>query len=298
MRADDLVVLLEIARCGTLVGAAATLGLNHATVSRRVSALEAELRAPVLVRGAQGCELTDLGRRLLAPCEQVESALAEARELVQSQARERELSGLVRIATTEAFAAYFLAPLLADLHRVNPELVVEVITQTRLSSYGVGADIEIGVGEPVVSRPGAQTLTDYRLGLYASRDYLRERGAPASVGDLARHSLVFYIEGLLRVEELDLLGRVTGGHQVAFGSTSVHVQAAATREGAGIGLLPAFVGEREPSLVRVLPSEVAITLRFSVALAPRRLRRPVAATVLQAIREMVAERREDLLPRW
>ncbi len=77
MRADDLVVLLEIARCGSLVGAASALGLNHATVSRRMSALEAELHAPVLVRGVQGCELTDLGHRLLRSCEQIESALTD-----------------------------------------------------------------------------------------------------------------------------------------------------------------------------------------------------------------------------
>jgi DNA-binding transcriptional LysR family regulator len=296
MRADDLVVLLEIARCGTLVGAAATLGLNHATISRRISALEAELRAPVIVRRVQGCELTDLGRRLLKSCELVETAPTDARDLVEAKPRERDLSGLVRVATTEAFAAHFVAPLLADLHRINSELVVEIITQTRLSAYGVGADIEIGVGEPVVSRPGAEKLTDYRLGLYASREYLQERGLPTCLDDLAHHSLVFYIEGLLRVEDLDLLSRFTGSHKVAFGSTSVHVQAAATRDGAGIGLLPAFVGEREPTLVRVLPSEVAITLEFTACLAPRRLRRPVAATVMQAIREMVADRQGDLMP--
>lgn len=298
MRADDLVILLEIARCGSLVGAASTLGLNHATISRRMAALEAELHAPLLVRRVQGCELTDLGHSLLSSCEQIESALAEVRDRVSTTPRERTLSGLVRIATTDAFGAYFLAPLLADLHRINTELIVELVTQTRLSAYGVGADIEIGVGEPVSGRPGAEKLTDYRLGLYASREYEQERGLPGSIDQLKHHSLVFYVESLLRVEDLDLLTRLAGSHKIAFGSTNVQAQTAATLAGAGIGLLPAFVGEPEPTLQRVLPSEVAPVLEFTACLAPRRLRRPAAATVLQAIREMVADRYHELMPQW
>ncbi len=95
-----------------------------------------------------------------------------------------------------------------------------------------------------------------------------------------------------------MLTKLTGNHKVTFGSTSVQAQTAATLAGAGIGLLPAFVAEREPTLQRVLPSDVAITLEFSACLAPRRLRRPAAATVLQAIREMVADRQSELMPQW
>lgn len=298
VRADDLVILLEIARCGSLAGAAGALGLNHATVSRRISALEAELRMAVLVRGTQGCELTELGERLLASCEQVEAALADVRDVVTTVPRDRSLSGLVRIATTEAFGARFIAPLMAELHRVNPELAVEIITQTRLSAHGVGADIEIGVGEPIVSRPGAEKLTDYRLGLYASAAYEAERGLPRTSSELAGHSLIYYIEGMLRVEELDVLSGLIGARAVTFGSTSVQAQTAATVAGAGIGLLPAFVAEQEPALRRVLPGEFSVTLAFSACLAARRLRRPATVTVMQAIRDMVADRQQELLPQW
>jgi DNA-binding transcriptional LysR family regulator len=298
MRADDLVTLLEIARCGSLVGAASALGLTHSTVSRRMSALESELHGAVIVRRVNGCELTDLGKHLLKACEQVEAALTEVRDLASTPPDERQLRGLVRIATTEAFGTRFVAPLMADLHRINSELFVELITGTRLSAYGVGADIEIGVGEPVLSKPGAEKLTDYRLGLYASEEYAEERGLPRTTADLADHSLIYYVEGLLRVEELDLLNRIMGDHRVAIGSTCVHAQVAATLAGAGIGLLPAFVGDRIPCLHRVLAPEVAITLTFSACLAPRRLRRPAAATVMQAIREMVAERHDELMPDW
>ncbi|WP_182358152.1 LysR family transcriptional regulator [Tomitella gaofuii] len=296
MRADDLVVLLEIARCGSLVGAASALELNHATVSRRVSALEAELRAPVLVRNVKGCEPTELGYRLLESCEKIESALTEVSALAAAGPQDRALSGLVRIATTYAFGSYFVAPLLARLHRENPELTVEIVTSTRLTPYNTGWDIEIGVGDPVASRPGAEKLTDYALGLYAHVDYLAERGMPGDVDDLADHSLIYYVESLLRVQDLDVLEHLVHKHRVRVGSTSVHAQLAATLAGGGIGLLPAFMAEKEPELRRVLWPQVSFTLAFSVCLAPRRLRRPAATPVLQAIRALVAEHSAELVP--
>lgn len=296
MKADDLVLLLEVARCGSLAQAGATLGLNHATVSRRISALERDLRSPVLIRTVQGCELTEFGAGLLESCELIERALTDVSDRAASGSAERSLSGLVRIATTDGFGAALIAPLMAELHQINQGLQVEIITSTRLDPYGLGADIEIGVGEPLVSRPDAETLTRYRLALYASDDYIAHYGMPVTPEDLRGHSLVYYVEPLLRVEDLDILGQFMGPHRVAVGSTSIHAQVAATRAGAGIGLLPAYLAESEPELRRVLWNDVGFTPAYTAVLAARRLRRSAATTVMQAIREMVEERRDLLLP--
>ncbi|WP_328810637.1 LysR family transcriptional regulator [Rhodococcus sp. NBC_00294] len=297
MRADDLLVLLEVARCGSLAAAGAALGLNHTTVSRRIDVLEREMNAPVIARTAQGCELTDLGVSILGPSEQIESALVEVREYARGGATDRALSGLVRVATTEAFGAYVVTPILADLHTINPELQVEIVTQTRLNPYNSGADIEIGIGEPVLGRVGAESLTKYSLGLYASVDYIAQHGLPSSTEDLKSHSLIYYIEGLLRVEDLVVITELTTARQVAFASTSVHAQLLATVCGAGIGLLPAFVADREPSLRRVMYPDVRIVPEYTAWLASRRFRRPAAGPVMQAIREAVQDRQLDLLPR-
>lgn len=296
MRADDLLILLEIARCGSLLGAGNALALNHTTVSRRIAALEAELHASVITRTVQGCELTDLGRSLLTACEKVESAMAEARDHSRTQDLTKPLSGLVRVATTEAFGAYVITPILAELHRDNPELQIEIVMQTRLNPYNSGADIEIGVGEPVSSRPGAEKLTNYSLGLYASTDYLNHRGRPTNTAELKAHSLIYYVEGLLRVEDLDVLDQLTTSGHAAFASTSVHAQLFATVGGAGIGLLPAFVADREPDLRRVLYPQVRLVPEFTSWLASSRLRRIGAAAVMRAIRQGVADRHGQLLP--
>jgi len=296
VKADDLVLLLEVARCGSLAQAGATLGLNHATVSRRISALERDLRAPVLIRTVQGCELTEFGAGLLESCELIERALADVSDKAASGPAERSLSGLVRIATTDGFGAGLVAPLMAELHQINQGLQVEIVTSTRLDPYGLGADIEIGVGEPLVSRPHAEALTRYRLALYASEDYIRHYGMPSTPEELRGHSLVYYVEPLLRVDELHILDQFIGPHRVCIGSTSIHAQVAATREGAGIGLLPAYLAEPFPDLRRVLWDEVGFTPTYTAVLAPRQLRRSASTTVMQAIREMVAEKRDLLLP--
>jgi DNA-binding transcriptional LysR family regulator len=300
MKTDDLLILLEIARCGSFLKAGNALGLDNSTVSRRIAALERDLNASIVDRGAQGCTLTVLGEKLLKSCEEVEAAVDEVRRLSGRSAERAqspgELTGLVRVATTEAFGTYVIAEVLARLHRENPALQMELITQTRLSPYGVGADIEIGVGEPVRGRPGAFTLTDYRLGLYASTDYLQANGTPVSAAEVADHSIIYYVEGLLRVSDLDVLGQFGSAGRPAFGSTSPHAQLHATRAGAGIGLLPAFMAEPESGLRRVLFDEVAVMAEFSAFVAPGRLRRPAASGVMKAIVLEVQRRRHWLLP--
>jgi DNA-binding transcriptional LysR family regulator len=132
--------------------------------------------------------------------------------------------------------------------------------------------------------------------LYASDDYAEERGLPTTIDKLHSHSLIYYIEGLLRVEDLDVLAKLTAARTVAFASTSVHAQTVATLSSAGIGLLPAFVADREKTLRRVLYPLVKLVPQFSACLAQGRLRRPAAVAVFQEIRKGVAARQSELIP--
>ncbi|WP_158854202.1 hypothetical protein [Saccharothrix deserti] len=79
--------------------------------------------------------------------------------------------------------------------------------------------------------------------------------------------------------------------------TSVHSQLRATLCGAGIGLLPAFVAEQEPSLRRVLHREVAVVPQFTACLASRRLRRPAAARVFESIKASITDARTSYFHR-
>jgi DNA-binding transcriptional LysR family regulator len=205
------------------------------------------------------------------------------------------LKGVVRVSATDGFSAYIAAPAGALIRRRYPEVSVEIVAVTRRASqHRSGLDIEVVVGKPQVHRAEAVWLADYTLGLYASRSYLERKGTPRTVVELADHSLVYFIDSMLQVDELDLARRLTVSMRESVTSTNVFVHVEATRSAAGIGLLPCFMADRHDDLVRVLPGQVEATLAYWLVARPESLRRPEVAAVVAAVRETVESQRDAL----
>lgn len=284
---NDLLVLLAVSRTAKFTTAAHNLGLTHSTVSRRIAALEKSLGGRVLARSDDGWELTDLGERAVAVAEQMETAVAELESPGQGQ---ETVSGVVRMTATDGFSAYIASPAVAKLRRRHPGLSVEIVTVTRQAlQQRSGLDIEVVVGEPRVHRAEAIRLGDYELGLYASRDYLASTGTPASAEDVSDHRLVYFVDSMLQVDDLDAPRRLFPEMKDALTSTNVFVHVEATRAGAGIGFLPCFMADRHPDLIRLFPDEVAERLPYWMVLRPDSMRRPAIAAVVQGLKdEMLA----------
>jgi DNA-binding transcriptional LysR family regulator len=292
-RADDLLVLLAVGRSGRYVTAADELGMNHTTISRRIAALERSLGGRVLARAPGGWELTDLGRQALSAAEVVESAL---RGLGADAGSTRALEGVVRMSATDGFSAFIAAPSAALVQRQHPRVSVEIVATTRRATQQrSGLDIEVVVGEPQVHRARAIRLGDYRLGLYGSRDYLATRGAPATRSELAEHPLIYFIDSMLQVDDLDLARTLTPGMRESVTSTNVFVHVEATRAAAGLGLLPCFMADRHDDLSRVLPDDVALTLTYWLVARDETLRRPEVAALVAAIHATMDDRHDVLL---
>ena len=284
---NDLLVLLAVSRTAKFTTAAHNLGLTHSTVSRRIAALEKSLGGRVLARSDDGWELTDLGERAVAVAEQMETAVAELESPGQGP---ETVSGVVRMTATDGFSAYVASPAVAKLRRRHPGLSVEIVTVTRQAlQQRSGLDIEVVVGEPRVHRAEAVELGDYELGLYASRDYLAANGTPASVEEVSDHRLVYFVDSMLQVDDLDAPRRLFPEMKDALTSTNVFVHVEATRAGAGIGFLPCFMADRHPDLVRLFPDSVAERLPYWMVLRPDSMRRPAIAAVVQGLKdEMLA----------
>ena len=284
---NDLLVLLAVSRTAKFTTAAHNLGLTHSTVSRRIAALEKSLGGRVLARSDDGWELTDLGERAVAVAEQMETAVAELESPGQGL---ETVSGVVRMTATDGFSAYVASPAVAKLRRRHPGLSVEIVTVTRQAlQQRSGLDIEVVVGEPRVHRAEAVELGDYELGLYASRDYLAANGTPASVEEVSDHRLVYFVDSMLQVDDLDAPRRLFPEMKDALTSTNVFVHVEATRAGAGIGFLPCFMADRHPDLVRLFPDSVAERLPYWMVLRPDSMRRPAIAAVVQGLKdEMLA----------
>jgi DNA-binding transcriptional LysR family regulator len=291
--ADDLLVLLAVGRSGRYTTAAEELGLNHTTISRRIAALEQAVGGRLLARVAGGWELTELGREALTAAETVESAV---RSLATGPGGVRTLEGVVRISATDGFSAYIAAPAAAQVRRRHPGVAVEIVAATRrVTQQRSGLDIEVVVGEPQVHRAEASRLGDYCLGLYGSRDYLAEHGAPATIDDLTRYPLVYFIDSMLQVDDLDLAASFAPAMRESVTSTNVFVHVEATRAAAGLGLLPCFMADRHDDLLRVLPDRVAVQLTYWLVTRAETLRRPEVAAFVEAVRSRMIEQRHMLL---
>lgn len=291
IRSDDLRYLLAVVRTGQFALAADDLQVGQTTVARRIRSLERTLGVRVLEPSPQGWVLTEIGKGIAARAEAVETAVCQAAAYVNDDAP--TLRGTVRVGAPDGFGAIFVAPALARLHAQHPALRVELIAATKqLSSLRQGFDIAISVGEWHSSHQHhVEPLTSYGLGLYAADSYLAEHPAPTDVAELEQHSLIFYVDSLQDVDDLNVLRYVPGAAE--FAATSVFAQLEATVAGGGIGLLPHFLARRH-DLRAILPDDVAPTLRYAMVCRTDN-RSAATAVVRAAIRSEVTRRAHELV---
>lgn len=250
MNWDDVRIFLAVARAGQILGAAKRLGLNHATVSRRVAALEESLNARLFRRLTTGSELTPAGEHFLAVAERMEGDMIAARAEIAGEGS--DVSGTVRIGAPDGFGVAFLAQRLGALTEKYPQLQLQLVPVPRSFSLSRReADIAITVDRPTEGRLVAGKLVDYTLGLYASRAYAEANGLPAKPDDLKRHRLVGYVSDLVISPTLDYATEVWPGWQSSYAVSSALGQTEAVRAGAGIGILHSFVARDYDDLVPV-----------------------------------------------
>jgi DNA-binding transcriptional LysR family regulator len=255
---NDLRAFLAVARSGRLTAAAARLGVDHSTLSRRIGALEHSLKAKLFDRSPSGYTPTEPGRRLTPLAEEMERLALGAAEAVGGSAGLVE--GVVRIGSPEGFGSYFLAPRIQKLKARYPQLVVQLVAASAVFSLAKReADIAISVSRPPSGRLLVSKLIDYDLGLYAAPAYLGQAGRIESFDNLKGHRFVSYIGDLLHFPELDFLQQVVPGGTTSMESSNLVAQTRATLAGAGLCVLPAFLAREEAGLVRVLPDEVNLT---------------------------------------
>jgi DNA-binding transcriptional LysR family regulator len=255
---NDVRAFLAVARSGRLTAAAARLGVDHSTLSRRIAALEHSLKAKLFDRSPSGYSATDAGRRLMPLAEEMERLALGAAETVGGSAG--LIEGMVRIGSPEGFGSYFLAPRIQKLKAQYPQLVVQLVAASAVFSLAKReADVAISVSRPPAGRLLVSKLIDYDLGLYAAPDYLAEAADIRSCDDLKGHRFVSYIGDLLHFPELDFLQQVVPGGITSMESSNLVAQTRATLAGAGLCVLPAFLAREEAGLVRVLADEVNLT---------------------------------------
>lgn len=252
MNWDDVRMFLAVARTGQLLAASRRLGVNHATLSRRVSALEREMKTRLLVRRTNGCDLTAEGEVFLHAAERMETEMLTAQASIGRI--DAAVAGTVRIGAPDGFGVSFLAPRLGRLTARHPELKIQLVPVPRSFSLSQReADIAITLERPDQGRLVSSKLTDYTLGLYASRGYLAGNSEPGDVEALKAHRRIGYVEDLIFTASLDFTGEILRNWNASFEISSATGQTEAVRSGAGIGILHNYIARQDPELVRILP---------------------------------------------
>ena len=242
---EDLRHFEALARLGSLSTAARALGVEHATVARRVAHLEDESGMKLVDRRGRRLTLTSDGERyaaIIARMHAVSFALERAKGRAQSAA-----SALVTISAPPALAAARLTPALATLRRHHPQLRVTLLGEKReVSLDRREADIAVRL-----TRPQKGSLTIVKGGvvqfrLYASRDYLAE--TPPD-----QWTFIAYEEAMDDAPQQSKLNEIAAGRPIGFRASTLELQKALAKDGAGIAMLPDFVAATDRDLVEAMP---------------------------------------------
>jgi len=254
---NALQFILALARQQSLERAAEALAVDPSTVSRRVRALERDIGARVFDRTATGHRLTSVGRRLLETAERVEADIAEM-EREASRADQR-LEGVVRIATTDAFGHHRLSSIVSSFRRQHPLVDFELVADNRPASLiRREADLAVRFVRPSQAQLACRRIAALGHGLYASREYLATR--PFDPRDPTRgHTLLGYHASLAALPEARWLDERALGARFALRANRIDLLVPAARSGMGLAVLPCYVADADPDLVRLLgPRDVVV----------------------------------------
>ncbi|WP_229744130.1 LysR family transcriptional regulator [Aliidongia dinghuensis] len=249
---NDLRYFLAVARDGSLTGAARRLHVSQSTVTRRIEALEAALKAPLFLRRREGYVLSEAGSELLPAAERAEEALAAvSRRRFDAPG---VIAGTVRIAVAEMLGQWFLLPALGELRAAHPELELEIVASVETIKLARReADLAVRLYPP--REAGGLTirrLAGLAICLYAAPDYLARRGTPATAGDLAQHEIIGWDPAYADFPIPRWLAELAPAARQPIRINTMAGHLLAARAGLGIAaLLPQAAAEN--GLTRVLP---------------------------------------------
>ncbi len=248
---DEVRTAYHVAREGTVSGAAAALGVHHATVIRHIDALEARLGTKLFQRHARGYTATEAGADLMQVAQTTDDQLAQ----LQSRLRGRgnEVGGEL-VVTTLATVSMRLAPVLAGFQCRHPDLTVRLLTDNRIFRLEYGeAHVAIRAGSaPNEPDNVVQPFLSSKIGLYASQSYLDRSGGVASEDDLGDHVFVTFDNLQSRAPFYSWLYERVPPEQAKFRTTDNATMLEAIRGGAGLGFVAVWQARRCPELVEVL----------------------------------------------
>lgn len=262
MNWDDVRVFLALARNQRLNAAASSINLDPTTVMRRMSRLNAALGVRLFDHEGAGYVLTEQGKQLLPHAQATEAGVFAMLEQVP---REGPLAGAIRVSVDEGFGSWVVARKLPQFQELYPNIDIDLVTTSSfLDPSKREVDVAIHIQRPETGRLAVRRLTDFAIRLYASRDYLDNHPPICSRADFQEHPFIGYIPDMLTTQEFNFFDEIALDLAPTRRSASINAQYTMTVSGLGIGVLPAFIADRDSRLLPILPDDILIKRSFWV----------------------------------
>lgn len=248
---DEVRTAYQVARNGTVSGAAEVLGVHHATVIRHIDAIEGQLGVKLFQRHPRGYTPTEAGAELLRVAQATDDQFSQLVARLQGQGS--DVSGELVVTSLSALAPV-LIPVLAAFQRAHPGLIVRYLTSGRLFRLEYGeAHVAVRAGS-VPDQPDnvVQPFVRQQIGLYASEAYVAEAGQPAGVEEFGAHRFIGPEDLESRAPFNRWLRAHVADENIAFRLTDEQSVQDAVLAGAGIGFLSEYRAAQLTGIVRIM----------------------------------------------
>ncbi|MCE9550998.1 MAG: LysR family transcriptional regulator [Betaproteobacteria bacterium] len=257
--ADDYILFAAIVEQESLVRAAEHLGMPKATVSRRLTNLEAALGQRLLLRTTRRLTLTDFGQEFLDHCRRIAEEVSTTQDFLRSQ--DVQPRGRLRVSMPGDYARHYFSRAISTFIEIYPEIQLDLdLTSRRVDLIGERFDLAIRMGTlENDSTLVARKIDELGFSLYASPIYLALHAAPQHPDELEHHAAVRLLSARGSAVSWKLIRGKDVWEGVPRGRLTLNSPDMIQQlllDGAGIGALPNYFATedvRHKRLVRILP---------------------------------------------
>jgi DNA-binding transcriptional LysR family regulator len=248
---DEIRTAYQVARMGTVSGAADVLGVHHATVIRHVDALEGRLGVKLFQRHARGYTPTEAGDDLFRVAQTTDDQLSQLAGRLKGQGS--GVSGELVVTSLSNLSAR-IVPVLTAFQKQHPDLIVRYLTGARLFRLEYGeAHVAIRAGAAPeqldnVVRPFVPEV----FGLFAAKSYADKYGLPKNESELSGHRFISFDDIESRAPFMTWLTSHVDEANFVFRITDEVAMLQALYDGAGLGFAPISVARAKEDLIEVM----------------------------------------------
>ena len=249
---DEIRTAYQVARLGTVSGAAEVLGVHHATVIRHIDALEKRMGVKLFQRHTRGYTATEAGQDLLRVAQATDDQFSQLSARIKG--RGNEVAGEL-VVTTIGGLSQLLVPILAGFQAEYPDVQLRYLTSMRLFRLEYGeAHVAIRAGSPPQQPDNVvQPFLALRSAIFGSKDYIERFGMPDIPNRMAGHRFVGHDDPMSRAPFEQWMRETVPSHQVVFRSGDTRAVRQAVLSGVGLGFLGTYECAEENNIVEVHP---------------------------------------------